>query len=63
MWNAQAALTECLHYGSKVTKEIFIEVSFDGGEELHEAHFASTDADTLLLRSEAHENTLGNQDS
>ena len=42
-----------LHYGSKVTREIFIEISFDGGEELHEAHFAPTDADKLFLRSEA----------
>ena len=42
-----------LHYGSKVTKEIFIEISFGGGEEFHEAHFAPTDADRLFLRSEA----------
>ena len=42
-----------LHYGSKVTKEIFIEISFDGGEELHEIHLASTDTDKLFLRSEA----------
>ena len=42
-----------LHYGSKATREIFIEVSFDGGEELHEVHIASTDADKLFLRSEA----------
>ena len=41
-----------LHYGSKATREIFIEISIDGEEEIHEARFASTDADKLSLRYE-----------
>ena len=42
-----------LHYGSKVTREIFIEISFIDVEEPYEADIASTDADELFLRSEA----------
>ena len=49
-----------LHYGSKVTREVFIEIAFDGrgrthdGREwTHKVHIASTDADELFLRSEA----------
>lgn len=42
-----------LHYGSKITRKIFIEISFGLGEEVHEIHFEPTDTDRLLLRSEA----------
>ena len=41
-----------LHFGSKVTKKVRIEISFADGDETHYAVFEPTDADRLLLRSE-----------
>ena len=41
-----------LHFGSKTTKEICIDISFGGGEEMHYARFEPTEGDKLQLRSE-----------
>ena len=42
-----------LHFGSKATKEICIEISFGSGKETHHARFEPTEADKLVLRSES----------
>ena len=42
-----------LHFGSKTTHRVFVQLSFGRGIERHEAHLAATDDDRLLVVSES----------